>query len=90
MTELDRIQSLPGTTVIPHNAHVYGQWVVTSYYTSGVQIVDAKYPELLVEVGYYDTSPNYFETALMGTGVRTRISNLKKSFVLILKKDCLF
>jgi hypothetical protein len=59
MTELDRIQSLPGTMVIPHNAHVYGDWVVTSYYTSGVQIVDAKYPELLVEVGFYDTSPNF-------------------------------
>ena len=59
MTELDRIQSSLGTMVIPHNAHVYRDWVVTSYYTSGVQIVDAKYPELLVEVGYYDTSPNY-------------------------------
>ena len=66
MTELDRIQSLPGTTVIPHNAHVYGQWVVTSYYTSGVQIVDAKFPELLVEVGYYDTSPNYFGNGFNG------------------------
>ena len=59
MTELDRIQSLPGTMVSPHNAHVYRDWVVTSYYTSGVQIVDAKYPELLVEVGFYDTSPNF-------------------------------
>lgn len=66
MTELDRIQSLPGTSVIPHNAHVYGQWVVTSYYTSGLQIVDAKYPELLVEVGYYDTSPNYFGNGFNG------------------------
>ncbi len=66
MTELDRIQSLLGTSVIPHNAHVYGQWVVTSYYTSGVQIVDAKFPELLVEVGYYDTSPNYFGNGFHG------------------------
>lgn len=59
ITELDRIQASLGTNVIPHNAHVYGQWVVTSYYTAGVQIVDAKYPELLVEVGHYDTSPNF-------------------------------
>ena len=66
MTELDRIQSLPGTTVIPHNAHVYGQWVVTSYYTSGVQIVDAKFPQLLVEVGYYDTSPSYMGNGFNG------------------------
>ncbi|MEY2963904.1 MAG: hypothetical protein RL754_1165, partial [Bacteroidota bacterium] len=57
ITELDRLQTSLGTGVIPHNAHVYGQYVVTSYYTAGVQIVDAKYPELLVEVGYYDTSP---------------------------------
>ena len=57
LTELDRIQTSLGTGVIPHNAHVYGQWVVTSYYTAGVQIVDAKFPEVLVEVGYYDTSP---------------------------------
>ena len=59
ITELDRIQTSLSTDVIPHNAHVYGQWVVTSYYTSGVQIVDAKFPELLVEVGYYDTSPSF-------------------------------
>ena len=58
ITELDRIQTSLDT-VIPHNAHVLGQWVVTSYYTAGVQIVDAKFPELLVEVGYYDTSPNF-------------------------------
>jgi len=59
ISELDRIQSSIGFSVIPHNAHVYGQWVVISYYTSGVQIVDAKYPELLVEVGSYDTSPSF-------------------------------
>jgi hypothetical protein len=53
-------------SVIPHNAHVYGQWVVTSYYTSGVQIVDAKYPELLVEVGYYDTSPSFSGNGFYG------------------------
>ena len=59
ITELDRIQTSISTSVIPHNAHVYGQWIVTSYYTSGVQIVDAKYPELLVEIGHYDTSPSF-------------------------------
>ena len=59
ITEVDRIQSSLDSGVIPHNAHVLGQWVVTSYYTSGVQIVDAKYPELMVEVGYFDTSPSF-------------------------------
>jgi len=66
ITELDRIQTSLGTSVIPHNAHVYGQWVVTSYYTSGVQIVDAKYPELLVEVGYFDTSPSFSGNGFYG------------------------
>ena len=66
ITETDRIQSSLGTNVIPHNAHVYKQWVVTSYYTSGVQIVDAKFPELLVEVGYYDTSPSFNSSGFNG------------------------
>ena len=66
ITELDRIQASLGTSVIPHNAHVNGQWVVTSYYTAGVQIVDAKYPELLVEVGFYDTSPSFSGNGFYG------------------------
>lgn len=66
ITELDRIQTSLGSSVIPHNAHVYGQWVVTSYYTAGVQIIDAKYPELLVEVGYYDTSPSFSGNGFYG------------------------
>lgn len=58
MQELDRIQqSIDTSQVIPHNTHVYGDFLVTSYYTSGVQIVDASKPELMVEVGFFDTSP---------------------------------
>lgn len=59
ITELDRIQtSYGGGGVIPHNAHVYNDFIVTSYYTSGLQIVDAKLPNVLIETAYYDTSPN--------------------------------
>lgn len=59
ITELDRIQTgiFDGSKVIPHNAHVQGDFVVTSYYTSGLQIVDASHPDILVETAYYDTSP---------------------------------
>jgi choice-of-anchor B domain-containing protein len=57
ITEVDRLRTLPGTNVIPHNAHVYGDYIVTSYYSRGLHIVDAKYPENLIEVGWYDTSP---------------------------------
>ncbi len=55
--EYDRIQRLPGLNLIPHNVHVKGDFLITSYYTAGVQIVNAKYPKILVEVGFYDTYP---------------------------------
>lgn len=46
-----------GSGVIPHNVHYYRGWLVISYYTDGVKIVDANRPENLVEVGSYDTWP---------------------------------
>ncbi len=55
--ELDRIRSGIDSIAPPHNAHVYGGFLVNSFYTSGVQIVDAHQPDILVETGYYDTSP---------------------------------
>tara|TARA_B100001250_G_C19731302_1_gene758642 strand:- start:122 stop:1381 length:1260 start_codon:yes stop_codon:yes gene_type:complete len=36
-----------------------GDYLVTSYYTSGVTVVDASDPSNLIEVAYYDTSPGY-------------------------------
>jgi choice-of-anchor B domain-containing protein len=57
VTEVDRIRTLPGTNVVPHNVHVYGDYLVTSYYTRGLHIIDAQYPENMIEVGWYDTSP---------------------------------
>ena len=58
--ELDRIQAWStDTDVIPHNTHVNGDFVITSYYTDGVSVVDASNPSNLIEVGYYDTSPGY-------------------------------
>lgn len=55
--KLDQIQSSPGEGIIPHNAHVLGNYIVTSYYTDGVVIHDASSPSNLVEVAHYDTSP---------------------------------
>lgn len=46
-----------GSGVIPHNVHYYRGWLVISYYTDGVKIVDANRPGNLVEVGSYDTWP---------------------------------
>ncbi len=56
ITELDRIRTSFGTDVIPHNAHFYNNFLVNSYYTSGVQILDVSQDGLMVETGYYDTS----------------------------------
>lgn len=57
MTVVDQIQSWsPETNVIPHNTHVMGKYLVTSYYCDGVTVVDASDPTNLQEVAYYDTS----------------------------------
>ncbi len=55
----DQIQSSPGNDVIPHNVHVLNDYLVTAYYSDGVTIHDASRPGNLIEVGNYDTSPNY-------------------------------
>lgn len=55
--ETARYQSSVGENVMPHNAHVYNDYVVISYYKDGVRIVDGNNPDNLVEVAYYDTSP---------------------------------
>jgi len=57
--ETDRIQSNPGSGVIPHNAHVLNDFIITSYYSDGVTIHDASNPKNLIEVANFDTSPNY-------------------------------
>jgi hypothetical protein len=57
MTVIDQIQSWsPETNVIPHNTHVKGKFLITSYYCDGVTVVDASDPTNLQEVAYYDTS----------------------------------
>lgn len=55
--EVGRIQSSPGVGIVPHNVHIYQNWMVTSYYTDGVTIHDISNPSNMIEVGNYDTSP---------------------------------
>ncbi len=55
--EVDRIQSSPGAGVIPHNTHVIGDHIVTSYYSDGVVVHDVTYPYNMIEVANYDTYP---------------------------------
>ncbi|MEY2799431.1 MAG: hypothetical protein RI934_419 [Bacteroidota bacterium] len=66
--ELDRYQSPASKGSICHNTYVLNNsavtghntdFLLTSYYTDGVTIVDASRPDNLVQVGNYDTSPTY-------------------------------
>lgn len=66
VTYKDGYQSHPGTGVIPHNTHYYNGFLVNSNYTSGVTILDAHHPSSLVEVGFYDTSPNFSGNGFAG------------------------
>ena len=54
---LDRVQNNQGSFVIPHNVHVKGNYLITSYYSDGVVFHDANDPENLIKLGAYDTYP---------------------------------
>jgi len=55
--ELDRFSTNDGNGSIGHNTHILNDWAITSWYTDGLNIVDAHRPENLVMVGQYDTWP---------------------------------
>lgn len=59
ITRLDLYQSSPGENVIPHNVFLKGNFGIISYYRDGVVVIDVTYPDNVVEVGNFDTSPNY-------------------------------
>ncbi len=44
-----------GRGVIPHNTHYLNGYLVTSWYTDGLKVIDANKPDNLVEVAKYDT-----------------------------------
>lgn len=55
--EVDQFRPLEtlGDGVIPHNVHVWNDWIIISYYTDGCIIVDGSRPNNLIEVGNFDT-----------------------------------
>jgi len=57
ITELDQFRPLAtvGQGVIPHNVHVWDDYLIVSYYTDGLILVDAARPDNLIEVGNFDT-----------------------------------
>jgi choice-of-anchor B domain-containing protein len=54
LDEFRPIQTL-GENVIPHNVHVWNDWLIISYYTDGGIVVDASRPGNLIEVGNFDS-----------------------------------
>jgi len=54
---LDKTQSSPGNNVIPHNTHVKGNYIYSSYYADGIVVHDITHPNNLIEVGRFDTWP---------------------------------
>ena len=53
--EVDRTQSNPGSNSIPHNTHVDGNFLVTSWYRDGTTVHDITYPNNIIQVAYYDS-----------------------------------
>jgi choice-of-anchor B domain-containing protein len=53
--EVDRIQSNPGSLSIPHNTHVDGNFLITSYYRDGTTVHDITYPNNMIQVAFYDS-----------------------------------
>jgi len=56
----DKIQAEPGNNTMPHNAFYINDYIVNSYYTTGIQIFDVKSKGNIVNVGHFDTSPNFY------------------------------
>ena len=55
----DKIQAEPGNNIMPHNAFYINDFIVNSYYSTGIQIFDVKSKGNIVNVGHFDTSPNF-------------------------------
>ena len=55
--EVDQTQNSPGAGVIPHNTHVKGEYLISSYYSDGIIIHDITYPNNIIKVGSFDTYP---------------------------------
>src|SRR6185369_1995703 len=59
ITQLDMVQSMPGSNSMVHNARILNDYSVTSWYKDGVVIFDVSHPGTMVKVGSYDTYEGY-------------------------------
>lgn len=71
VSDLGNIQELdrwitPTQRTIPHNVHVLNDYIVASYYTDGVVVLDASHPDNMIEVGRYDSYHLWPSTGFYG------------------------
>ncbi len=52
---VDTYLPVPNEGIIPHNTHYLDGYLVTSWYTEGLIVIDANRPDNLVRVGQFDT-----------------------------------
>ncbi|MCF8464143.1 MAG: choice-of-anchor B family protein [Flavobacteriales bacterium] len=57
VVEIDKVRHPLSEGVIPHNAHFFNDYVITSHYRDGVTIHDVSDPSNIVLTGYFDSSP---------------------------------
>lgn len=57
IVEVDRSKLSQNQALIPHNTHVKGNYLITSYYSEGITIHDISNPSRIILVGQYDTYP---------------------------------
>lgn len=60
---IHEFKNTPSETGVAHNVHVKNDFLIVSHYKRGVIIFDASVPDNVIRVGYYDSSPNYDNTA---------------------------
>jgi choice-of-anchor B domain-containing protein len=66
ISELDRYRSPHSTNVVPHNTHFLNDYLITSWYSDGIIVVDAQDPSNMIEVGFFDTAPFFTGTGFNG------------------------
>lgn len=54
---LDKYRPNDQESVLPHNTHYQNGFLVTSWYSEGLIVIDAHRPHNLIRVGQYDTNP---------------------------------
>ncbi len=54
---IDQYRPANDSDILPHNTHYYNGYLVTSWYTEGVIILDASRPHNLIRIAQYDTNP---------------------------------